>query len=164
MEFTVRDPTLTSGTMLYKIGGRDREGTFEGLRRYNEFFLLHETLRARFPCIPIPAVPPKKSIGNTDMIFIQQRRFYLERFFRQLSKFDFILSSNEFRAFARPQGANIEKTLENLPKLTPKQLYDRMKEATGINEQEYDSFTRDQMATKITDFNFFMKKIKPFLT
>ena len=70
-EFTVRDPASTSGTTLYKITGRDRDGLFEGQRRYNEFYLLHESLIKRWPCIPIPAIPPKKNFGNKDLIFIQ---------------------------------------------------------------------------------------------
>lgn len=70
LEFTVRDPIKQSGTTLYKVTGRDREGLFEGLRRYNEFFLLHETLRTRWPGVPIPVIPPKKAVGNTDTVFV----------------------------------------------------------------------------------------------
>ena len=69
-QFSVRDPINSSGKVIYKISGVDREGAFEGTRRYNEFFLLHECLSKRWPCIPIPAIPPKKNFGNTDLIFI----------------------------------------------------------------------------------------------
>jgi len=81
---------------------------FEGQRRYNEFYLLHETLIKRWPAIPIPSIPPKKNFGNKDIIFIQQRRYYLERFFRCISKFDFIVNSVEFKAFSRPNGMKID--------------------------------------------------------
>jgi hypothetical protein len=70
LEFTVRNPVNNSGTVLYTVTGRDKEGLFEGQRRYNEFFLLHTALVARYPCIPIPAIPPKQNFGNTDLVFI----------------------------------------------------------------------------------------------
>jgi sorting nexin-1/2 len=58
----------------------------------------------------IPKVPPKKAIGNKDMRFILERRYYLERFLRKLSKFDFLINSEEFVLFSRPNG-DIEKLL-----------------------------------------------------
>ena len=41
LEFTCRNPVNSSGTVLYTVTGRDKEGLFEGQRRYNEFFLLY---------------------------------------------------------------------------------------------------------------------------
>ena len=87
----------------------------------------------------------------------------MERFFRSISKFDFIINSPEFKIFSRPNGQNIEKTLEKLPKLSISQTYERIKEATQVNEEEYDASSTEQYANKITEFNFFMKKTKPFL-
>lgn len=162
-EFTVRDPVNTSGTVLYKITGRDKEGLFEGQRRYNEFFLLHETLRKRWPCIPIPCIPPKKNFGNKDLIFIQQRRYYLERFFRCVAKFDFIINSAEFKIFSRPNGMPIEKGLEKLPKLSVTQSYERIRESTKLDENAYDPAEREQFSNRIVEYGFFMKKTKPFL-
>ena len=69
-QFSVRDPVNSGGKVVYKISGVDSEGSFSGERRYNEFFLLHESLTKRWPCIPIPAIPPKKNFGNKDLIFI----------------------------------------------------------------------------------------------
>ena len=73
----------------------------------------------RWPGIPIPSIPPKKAIGNKDLKFINERRFYLERFLKKMSGFEFMLESDEFKKFTRPQG-NIEKSLESLTRLTPK--------------------------------------------
>jgi hypothetical protein len=87
----------------------------------------------------------------------------LERFLRCVSRHDFLVNSVEFRTFARPGGVNIDKALESMPKMTPKQTYDRMREAIGINEADFDTSTRDVFATRISDFNFFLKKVKPFL-
>ena len=71
IEFTVRDPVNHGGHIVYKITGKDKQGPFSGERRYNEFFALHETLSKRWPCIPIPTIPPKKNFGNKELIFIQ---------------------------------------------------------------------------------------------
>ena len=54
---------------------------------------MYEKLRQRWPGIPIPSIPPKKAIGNKDLKFINERRFYLERFLKKLSNFDFVIES-----------------------------------------------------------------------
>jgi len=61
-------------------------------------------------------LPPKKAIGNKDVKFINERRFYLERFLKKMSPFDFLLNSTEFKMFTRPNG-DIEKMFGNLPKI-----------------------------------------------
>jgi sorting nexin-1/2 len=90
---------------------------WEGDRRYNEFHKLHEKLDQRWPGIPLPMLPPKKAIGNKDIKFINERRFYLERFLKKMSAFDYILNSQEFIIFSRPNG-DIEKVLGSVPKST----------------------------------------------
>lgn len=40
--------------------------------------------------------------GNSDKKFLAQRRFYLERFLRKISKYSFIIESEEFKMFSRP--------------------------------------------------------------
>ena len=80
--------------------------------------------------MPIPSIPPKQNFGNTDLVFIQQRRYYLERFLRGLAKHEFIINSQEFRCFSRPSGMSIEKSLGALVKLRVTETYDRIKEAT----------------------------------
>jgi hypothetical protein len=52
---------MSSGHIVYNIAGKDKEGKFEGQRRYNEFFLLHQTIGARWPGVFIAKIPPKKS-------------------------------------------------------------------------------------------------------
>ena len=53
--------------------------------RYNEFHLLRQVIRANWPGIYIPSLPAKKVIGNKDVRFIIERRFFIERFYLQLS-------------------------------------------------------------------------------
>lgn len=43
------------------------------------------------------------------------------------------------------------------------QLYDRIKLATGTNDAMYDTIQKEQFATRLTEFNFFLKKVEPFL-
>jgi hypothetical protein len=45
-----------------------------------------------------------KIAGNSDGIFIEERRLLLERFLRELAKYDFIIESKEFKIFSRGPG------------------------------------------------------------
>jgi hypothetical protein len=47
---------------VYHVKGADKGGVWEGVRRYNEFFVLYNCMVARWPAIYIPKVPPKKTI------------------------------------------------------------------------------------------------------
>ena len=82
--------------IVYTCKGVDSNGAWEGPRRFSEFYKLHEKLTIRWPGIPIPELPPKKSIGNKDIKFINERRFYLERFLKKMAQFPFMLESPEF--------------------------------------------------------------------
>lgn len=44
MDFMVGNPEDRSGHVQYYVKGKDRLGEWEGSRRYNHFFFLHETL------------------------------------------------------------------------------------------------------------------------
>ena len=162
-EFTVRDPQDFNGHIVYVCKGTDLQGPWECMRRYNEFFTLHDTLTKRWPGIVLPLVPPKKTMGNKDLVFLQERRFYLERFVRKLSHYEFIINSQEFQIFARPQGLDVEKSLNKLPKLSNSQLYDRLKEATMTDDTEITDQVRDMAETKLSEFMVYVKKSDPFL-
>lgn len=70
---------------MYTCRGSDANGLWEGERRFNEFYKLLSILETRWPGIPIPQLPPKKAIGNKEIKFINERRFYLERFLKKMS-------------------------------------------------------------------------------
>lgn len=125
----MRDPQDFHGHIVYVVRGADQQGQWECKRRYNEFYLLQECLAKRWPGLVLPQVPPKKAIGNKDIVFLQERRFYLERFVRKLSAFDFIINGEEFQLFCRPQGLDVEKSLQRLAKLSSSQLFDRLSTA-----------------------------------
>ena len=100
IKFTVRNPHDYHGHIVYEVEGEDEKGTFNVNRRYNDFFALHEQLTKRWPGIIVPQIPAKSkfsSITNQgkDTVFLQERRFYLERFLRKLAKFRFVINGEE---------------------------------------------------------------------
>lgn len=101
-DFSVSEPQDLGGNIVYSVKGKDKQGVWEGKRRYSDFYLLWEVLCRRFPGVPIPILPEKKAIGNKDIIFLQDRTFYLQRFLRKMSRYEFILESPEFMLFSRP--------------------------------------------------------------
>ena len=103
-------------------------------------------------------------MGNKDIVFLQERRFYLERYMKKLARYDFIINSQEFQIFARPQGLDVEKSLSKLPKLSSAQLYDRLKEATMTDDSEFnDDDVQAKLRTKLEEFQAYIKKADPFL-
>ena len=163
LQFSVSNPHDYSGHIVYDVKGVDSQGVFECKRRYNEFDALHEQLTKRWPGILIPQIPKKKAIGNKDRVYLMERRFYLERFIRNLAKFDFIVESPEFQIWARPQGGDVSSGLKKMPKLTPEQLYERVKTATNCDDAAYDERQKEQFDRAITEFAFFEKKAEKFL-
>jgi hypothetical protein len=59
--FTVRNPMMSNGHIVYQMAGKDKQGKFEGQRRFNEFYQLHQTISQRWPGVFVPKIPPKKS-------------------------------------------------------------------------------------------------------
>lgn len=63
-------------------------------------------------------MPEKKLVGNNEAKFVEERRNLLERFMKEIAKFDYLYHSKEFRIFAREKG-DVEKILNNLIKQSP---------------------------------------------
>ena len=114
-KFTVTNPNKASGHVKYTVTGIDDEGEFKENRRFREFHALSIVLRTRWPGCYIPAIPEKKLMNNNDTQFIEDRRQLLERFVKEIAKFDYIVFSKEFKVFARGSG-EIDKVLSSLPK------------------------------------------------
>jgi len=117
-KFTVKDPKKQGSHYVYSVTGIDEDGEFTCTRRFNEFFTLRSVLHQRWPGIYIPAIPEKKTWGNKEDDFIDERRNLLERFMKELAKFDYLIYSKEFKIFTRQQG-EITKVLTTLTKQTP---------------------------------------------
>lgn len=112
-QFRVFNPVKVSGHIKYTVSGVDADGPFEEARRFSEFYALYQALTARWPGVYIPAIPEKKAIGNKDDKFVEERRAMLERFMKEIAKFDHLTNSREFKVFTRERG-DIEKTLSNM--------------------------------------------------
>jgi hypothetical protein len=87
----------------------------------------------------------------------------LQRFLRKLSRFDFIIDSQEFQLFARPNGLNVEKALAKLMPMSTMQTYDRVKAVTNTEDDKYDLMQKEILAQKITEYCFFAKGVEPLL-
>eukprot|EP00349_Pseudokeronopsis_sp_Brazil_P010769 CAMPEP_0202977490 /NCGR_PEP_ID=MMETSP1396-20130829/84278_1 /ASSEMBLY_ACC=CAM_ASM_000872 /TAXON_ID= /ORGANISM="Pseudokeronopsis sp., Strain Brazil" /LENGTH=287 /DNA_ID=CAMNT_0049716239 /DNA_START=131 /DNA_END=995 /DNA_ORIENTATION=+ len=105
----------------------------------------------------IPKIPPKQAIGNKDMKFILDRRYYLERFLRKIAKYDYLLNSEEMVLFARPAGS-IEQTLAKIPRLPTGTIIERIRGVTEINEKRYDMVDKERYHNTLIEFNFFYRK------
>jgi sorting nexin-1/2 len=80
----------------------------------------------RWPGIYVPAIPEKKVIGNKDDQFVEERRSLLERFMKEICKYDYLIYSQEFKIFAREKG-DVEKVLSQLPRQTPMMILEKFK-------------------------------------
>ena len=95
-KFTVTDPIKASGHFKYTITGVDQEGEFSQVRRFNEFFALAEILRVRWPGCYVPSIPEKKYMNSSNEEYVEERRILLERFMKEIAKYDHIVFSKEF--------------------------------------------------------------------
>ena len=95
--------------------GVDDEGEFTETRRFREFYALGVSLTTRWPGCYMPSIPEKKVVGKEDEKFIEERRELLNRFMKEISKYEYITNSDEFKTFSRGKG-EVDKLLEKLPK------------------------------------------------
>jgi len=99
LEINVIDPIIKDSFrsyVVYTVKGRDRDGPFEILRRYNDFFSLRTCLVERWPGCFIPSMPPKKAVGNLTIEFIEKRRIHLEEFCKRIASLPYLYYSEEF--------------------------------------------------------------------
>lgn len=157
--FEVKNPVKTAGHITYTVAGVDSEGPFEQQRRFREFFALKNTLVSRWPGIYIPALPEKKIVGNKDQNFIEERRILLERFMKDIAKFDYLTDSKEFKIFARERG-DIEKMLASLLKQTPMQVLEKYRLNFNIEEDQEGAILTTYKENIMT-FQNFAKKVIP---
>jgi len=73
--FTVRNPRVSSGHIVYQVEGEDKEGKFEGARRFNDFYELNQAIAKRWPGVYLPSVPPKKSFVRRRCLTSEQQRY-----------------------------------------------------------------------------------------
>ena len=105
--------------IVYTVNGVDRLGRFEIYRRYSEFHTLREIFVDRWPGLYIPPLPEKQSFGNLKAEFIEERRFLLNMFMRQMARCPYLCESDEFFIFVRPNSDNLQRELLLMPRLSP---------------------------------------------
>lgn len=106
----VTNPVKVGSNIKYSVEGVDDEGEFSIVRRYREFNALASVLRTRWPGCYIPSIPEKKFLNDKNEEFIEERRSLLERFMKEIAKYDYIVYSKEFKLFARGVG-EVDKNL-----------------------------------------------------
>lgn len=99
--------------------------------------------------------------GNKAANFVTDRCLFLDRFMKQMSRFPYLLSSDTFKAFSRPNG-EIEKLLNMHPKPTPENIIERFKMKLFVDEFPDDSVVREARE-QINEFQNFCKRIAPVL-
>ena len=65
--------------------------------------------------------------SDKDEKFVEERRNLLERFMKELAKFDYIVFSEEFKLFSRGVG-DIENQFSALPKQTPMAVLEKFRD------------------------------------
>lgn len=154
------NPVKVSGHIKYTVSAIDQDGPFEESRRYSEFFALREALAARWPGVYIPAIPEKKLMGNKDDKFVEERRSLLERFMKELSKFEYLTQSKEFKVFARDRG-DIDKILGSMIRQTPLQILEKYRQHFNIDDSSMDAADLAQYKENIINFSLFLKRVIP---
>lgn len=114
-KFSVTNPVKVAGHVKYTVTGIDEGGDFTEVRRYREFHALGQVLRTRWPGCYVPSLPEKKLLNQNNEQFQEERRTLLERFMKEIAKYDYIVFSKEFKVFARGKG-EIDRVLLSLPR------------------------------------------------
>ena len=143
----------------YKVVGKDNQGDIEVWRRYKEFLKLRTALTERWPGFYCPPLPPKKAIGNMDQDFVEERRFFLDKFLKSLILIPHLKESDEFQAFIRPKAADVERSLALLPKMTPENILERLKQTTGLAENSKSEAEIKKCQDALKDFTLASKKM-----
>lgn len=74
---------------------------FETERRFSDFDWLNTYFRttSKYKGFVFPTLPPKKSLGNTDPNFVQQRKAELERYLREISRHNVLSKDDVLKIF-----------------------------------------------------------------
>lgn len=95
----------------YNIKGIDKQGTFDTSRRFNEFFMLRETLILRWPGCLIPPIPEKKAVGSTSQDTVENRKRFLNNFCNKMATCSHLYYSDEFQLFLRSKEVDVTKVI-----------------------------------------------------
>lgn len=151
--------TFSKNFTVYDVAGRDKNGSFNCKRRYNEFNELRRKLVDNWPGYFIPPIPEKKTTGNTNPEFVKLRQHMLDHFMVRCARMNHIFYSDEMQMFIRYTGSDLSKSLAGVRVLTPTQMYDRNRALFP----EYDKEITDKVERNVKKyFNTLESTIKFF--
>ena len=157
----VSDPILIEGIksyVQYKVTGElVKEPIY---RRFSDFYSLREKLVERWPGIYIPNLPPKLTVGNLEKKVIEMRTRVINDFCHKISKFNFILDSDELQIFLI-RCNDVSKSINNLPKLNYEEILSRYEKVFNdiVQKIEEENFNIENYVKKVNDAIPFMKKV-----
>ncbi len=157
----VSDPLLVEGIksyVQYKVTGKlVKEPIY---RRFSDFYSLREKLVERWPGLYIPNLPPKLTMGNLEKKVIDMRTRVINDFCHKISKFNFILDSDELQIFLI-RCNDVSKSISNLPKLNYDEILARYKKIFSdvVQKLEEENCELENYVKKINDAIPFMKKM-----
>ena len=151
----VSKPIINNGMknfVSYTLGGN--QVNEEISRRFSDFYTLREKLIERWPGVYVPNIPPKKTIGHTDLKIIDKRIRLLNKFCYQLSQSAYLFNSEEVKLFLS-NTSEISKTIGNMSKPTYADLLEKYKESfPGY----YDAYDLVMGKGKLGEFLSFLKR------
>lgn len=156
----VADPILKNDKYsltfhVYALRGSDKDGAYETFRRYSEFLTVRTILVNRWPGCYIPPIPPKKTVGNKESTFIEDRRRFLDKFCKQVADIPYLYYSEEFQIFLRSNNPDIEKALNTLAKPSSEDIISKYSVTfSQLSGKELNNET----VSKILQFYAFLKK------
>ena len=157
----VSDPILVEGIksyVQYKVTGElVKEPIY---RRFSDFYSLREKLVERWPGIYIPNLPPKLTMGNLEKKVIEMRTRVINDFCHKISKFKFILDSDELQIFLI-RCNDVSKAINNLPKLNYEDILNRYNKIFSdiVQKIEEENIDNEKYIKKVKDAIPFMKKV-----
>ena len=157
----VSDPLLVEGIksyVQYKVTGKlVKEPIY---RRFSDFYSLREKLVERWSGLYIPNLPPKLTMGNLEKKVIEMRTRVINDFCHKISKFNFILDSDELQIFLI-RCNDVSKSISNLPKLNYDEILARYKKIFSdvVQKLEEKNCELENYVKKINDAIPFMKKM-----
>ena len=102
-----------------------------------------------------------KAIGNKSDKFLEERKYFLERFLKISWRINYVIKSEEFKIFSRPIG-EVDKLLDQLPAITPEYIFERLTTELELKMEEDENIILSNRA-KIQSYSEFIIKILPIL-
>ena len=151
----VCNPVIKDGMKKYVVYSLKGSAIHDDeVRRFSDFFSLRKKLVERWPGIFIPAIPPKKAVGNLDDNTIETRMRVLNSFCYKLSKSSFLFESEEVKLF-QSNTLEVAKAIDKLKAHNDGEILEKYKVAFP---DYYDAYDLILGKGKLKEFQNFLKK------